>query len=201
MRDCTPPWNASIMRIVARTPRPLTAVLILAALVLAGCSSQPAAHTADATHLTVGTTVTRAEYTGIFDTWAACMQKAGAVFSMPQAQWNPTSNQELIRAWNTTQPTITPAARAACQKQYDPIKREFQKQTAPRTDPQLMSYVIDCIARKGGPSDLTPADDLHALSLEAPEIADTNPDSPIPSCVSDGVASLYPGLQGYSLAF
>jgi hypothetical protein len=162
---------------------------------------------AEAEHYTLMTSilqdgaVTRDEYTDSFNSWASCMQKAGAAFAMPQAMWNPTSNLELVRAWNVNPPTSTKAAQAVCWNQYNFIKDEFQKQNAPRTDPQLMSFVINCIKDKGGPQSLTPAVDLQKLGDESPDIADTNPNSPIPACVSSGISSLYPGLQGYSLAF
>jgi hypothetical protein len=145
--------------------------------------------------------VSRDEYTESFDSWSACMEKAGTVFSMPSAVWNPTSNQELIRAWTVNPPAATEAAQAVCWNQYNFIKQEFQKETAPSTDPQLMAYVIGCIAKGGGPKNLTPAVDLQKLSDESPNLADTNSNSPIPSCVSAGITSLYPGLQGYSLSF
>lgn len=145
--------------------------------------------------------VSRDEYTESFDSWSSCMEKAGTVFSMPSPIWNPTSNQELIRAWTVNPPADTEREQAVCWNQYNFIKQEFQVQTAPHTDPQLMTYVIGCIQREGGPKNLTPAVDLQKLSLESPDIADSNPNSPISSCVSDGITSLYPGLQGYSLSF
>lgn len=145
--------------------------------------------------------VTRDDYTESFDSWASCMGKAGTDFSMPSAMWNPTSNQELIRAWKVNPPAETKDAQAVCWNQYNFIKEEFQKETAPTTDPQLMSYVIECIQTRGGPKNLTPVVNLHELALQSSELDGTNPSTLIPPCVSDGIASLYPGLQGYSLVF
>lgn len=145
--------------------------------------------------------VSRDEYTESYGSWTSCMEDAGTVFSMPSAMWNPTSNQELIRAWTVNPPSDTKDAQAVCWNQYNFVKQEFQDQTASRTDPQLMTYVIDCIEEMGGPTTLTPAINFEELSYQSEEIIGTNPTTPIPDCVDQGIFELYPGLQGYSLAF